>query len=64
MNDQIKRLKERKEYYATQRIEDVLKRYANEQILRGKLEEYKARLAEITTCFNDVTANIRLLAKA
>lgn len=64
VNDQIKRLKERKEYYATQRIEDVLKRYANEQILRGKLEEYKARLAEITTCFNDVTAKYKALSQS
>lgn len=64
VNDQIKRMKERKEYYATQRIEDVLKRYANEQILRGKLEEYKARLVEITTCFNDVTAKYKALSQS
>lgn len=61
VNAQIKRLKERKEYFAAQRIEEVLKRFAKEQILRGKLEEDKNRLAELTTRFNDVTAKYKAL---
>ena len=64
VNEKIKRLKERKEYYAAQRIEEVLKRYAKEQILRSKLEEDKARLAELTIHFNDVTAKYKVLRQS
>ncbi len=61
MNGQLKRLKERKEYYAAQRIEDVLKRCEKEQILREKLEGDKNRLADLTSRFNDVTAKFKAL---
>ncbi len=56
VNDHIKRLKNRREYYAAQQIELVLKRFDKEQELREMLEAYKARLAKLTSHYNDVTA--------
>lgn len=61
VNDRLKRLKERKAYYAAQKIEEILKRYEQEQILRVKLDGDKARLAELTAQFNDITAKYKAL---
>lgn len=63
VNEDLKRLKERRELYATQKIEDLLKRYEQEQVLKIKLEESKARLTEFTARFNDVTGKFKALCQ-
>lgn len=63
VNEDLKRLKERRDYYATQKIEDLLKRYEQEQVLKIKLEESKARLTELTARFNDVTGKFKALCQ-
>ena len=63
VNEDLKRLKERRELYATQKIEDLLKRYEQEQVLKVKLEESKARLTELTARFNDVTGKFKALCQ-
>ncbi len=63
VNEDLKRLKERRELYATQKIEDLLKRYEQEHVLKVKLEESKARLTELTARFNDVTGKFKALCQ-
>lgn len=63
VNEDLKRLKERRELYATQKIEDMLKRYEQEHVLKVKLEESKARLTELTARFNDVTGKFKVLCQ-
>ena len=63
VNEDLKRLKERRELYATQKIEDLLKRYELEHVLKVKLEESKARLTELTARFNDVTGKFKALCQ-
>lgn len=63
VNEDLKRLKERRELYAVQKIEDLLKRYEQEQVLKIKLEESKARLTELTARFNDVTGKFKALCQ-
>ena len=63
VNEDLKRLKERRDYYAAQKIEDLLKRYEQEQVLKIKLEESKARLTELTARFNDVTGKFKVLCQ-
>lgn len=63
VNEDLKRLKERRDYYATQKIEDLLKRYEQEQVLKIKLEESKVRLTELTARFNDVTGKFKALCQ-
>lgn len=63
VNEDLKRLKERRELYATQKIEDLLKRYEQEHVLKVKLEESKARLTELTARFNDVTGKFKVLCQ-
>lgn len=63
VNEDLKRLKERRELYVTQKIEDLLKRYEQEHVLKVKLEESKARLTELTARFNDVTGKFKVLCQ-
>lgn len=63
VNEDLKRLKERRELYAAQKIEDLLKRYEQEQVLKIKLEESKVRLTELTARFNDVTGKFKALCQ-
>lgn len=63
VNEDLKRLKERRELYAAQKIEDLLKRYEQEQVLKIKFEESKARLTELTARFNDVTGKFKALCQ-
>lgn len=60
VNEKLKYLKERKTYYAEHKIEEVLRICSKEQILQEQLEGDKARLADITMRFNDVTAKYKL----
>ena len=64
VNDQLERLKKRKDYYASQQIEQVLKRFAQEQILKDRLEGDKARLTELTSRYNDVTAKYNVIRQS
>ncbi len=64
VNDRLKRLKERREFYTAKQIEQVLKRFDKEQMVREKLEGDKARLAELTSRFNDVTAKYNVLRQS
>ncbi len=59
VNEKLKYLKERKTYYAEHKIEEVLRRCSKEQILQEQLEGDKARLADLTMRFNDVTAKYK-----
>lgn len=63
VNDRLKSLKERKNYYAFQQIDEVLRRCGQEQILKDKLEGDRARLADLTVRFNDVTAKYKALCQ-
>lgn len=63
INDKLKRTKERKSYYEAQQIENVLKRCDKEYLLRDKLEADKARLNELTTRYQDVTAKYKALCQ-
>lgn len=64
VNDRLKRLKECREHYADQQIEQVLRRFGKETILREQLEGDKARLAKLTSRFNDVTAKYDVLRQS
>ena len=61
VNNRLKCLKERKDYYDTQHIETVVQRCDKEQLLREKLEGDKALLMDLTAKFNDVTAKFNAL---
>jgi len=61
VNDRLKRLKERKEYYATQQIESVMCRQEKEQGVKAELESLKDKLADLTARFNDVTTKYKAL---
>lgn len=63
VNERLKRLKERKAYYASQRIEEVLERCGEERNLRGRLEGVKERLAELTVCFQDIASKYKALCQ-
>ena len=63
VNQSLKRLKERKDHYAAEKIEDILKRYEQEQILHVKLNSDNARLAELTAHFKDITAKYKALCQ-
>mgnify|MGYP004464035455 FL=1 len=63
VNDRLKRLKERKEYYVAEKIEEILKRCEQEQVLRIKLDGDNAKLTELTARFNDVTAKYKALCQ-
>lgn len=64
VNEKLKNVKERKTYYAENKIEEVLRRCSKEQILQEQLEGDKARLADLTMRFNDVTAKYKLLCQS
>lgn len=61
VNEKLKRLKERKEYYAVQQIESVMSRCEKEQGLKSELESLKEKLADLTARFKDVITKYRAL---
>lgn len=61
VNDKLKRLIERKDYYVAQHIEDVLNRCAKEPVVKSELEGLKEKLADLTARFNDVTSQYKAL---
>ena len=61
VNDKLKRLKERKEYYSAQQIESVMGRCEKEPGIKAELESLKDKLADLTARFNDVTTKYKAL---
>lgn len=61
VNDKFKRLKERKDYYVAQHIEDVLNRCAKEPVVKSELDALKEKYADLTARFNDVTSKYKAL---
>lgn len=61
VNEKLKRLKERKDYYATQQIEVVMNRCAKERGVKAELEGLREKLADLTARFNDVTTKYKAL---
>ena len=61
VNDRLKRLKERREYYAAQQIDSVMSRQEKEPGVKAELENLKEKLADLTARFNDVTTKYKAL---
>lgn len=61
VNDKLKRLKERREYYAARQIETVINRFGKEQSLKSELESLKERLTDLSIRFNDVKSKYNSL---
>ncbi len=64
VNNNLDRLKVRRDYYATQNIESVLQRYNKENGLKSDLEELKSRLSDLTSRYNDVTDKYKAIAQS
>ena len=61
VNDKLKRLRERREYYASQQTDVVMSRQEKEPGVRAELESLKDKLAGLTARFNDVTTKYKAL---
>ena len=61
VNDRLKRLKERKEYYGAQQIDVVMSRQEKEPGVKAELESLKETLSDLTARFNDVTTKYKAL---
>ena len=61
VNDKLRRLKERKEYYLAQQIEQVISRCEKEPSVKTALDSHKEKLADLTARFNDVTSKYKVL---
>ena len=61
VNEKLKRLKERKEYYSVQQILSVMSRQEKEPGVKAQLENLKDKLADLTARFNDVTTKYKAL---
>lgn len=61
INDKLKRLNERREYYAIKNIEQVIMRCIKEQTVKGEHESMRERLTELTARYNDVTTKYKAL---
>ena len=63
VNEKLKRLKERRDFYAKEQIGEVIKRYDKEQGVKAELDTLKERLAELTARFNDITTKYKALCQ-
>ncbi|MCR5394206.1 MAG: ATP-binding protein [Bacteroidales bacterium] len=63
VNDRMKRLKDRKEYYLTHQIDSVIAHCEKEPGVKATLEGYKEELADLTARFNDVTTKYKVLSQ-
>ena len=63
VNDKLKRLKERKDFYANEQIEEVIRRCDNEQSVKTELDSLKDRLSNLTAKFNDITTKYKALCQ-
>ena len=61
VNDKLKRLKERRDFYDKEQIEEVIKRCDKEQSLKAELDSLKERLSELTAQFNDITIKYKAI---
>ena len=61
VNDKLKRLKDRREYYSTQQIDVVMSRQEKEPGVKAEIESLKDKLADLTARFNDVTMKYKAL---
>ncbi len=64
VNDALKRLKERREFYILRKIDEILNRSAKENQLGQELEALKYKRAELTAKYNDVTSRFKALVQA
>lgn len=63
VNDKLKRVKDRKEYYEEQHIDDVMKRCDKESGLKAEQDSLKERLAELTARYKDITSKYKVLCQ-
>ena len=63
VNEKLKRLKERRDFYAKEQMEEVIKRCDKEQGVKAELDTLKERLAELTARFNDITTKYKALCQ-
>lgn len=63
VNDKLKRLKERQDFYANERIEEVIKRCDKEQSVKTELDSLKDKLSDLTAKFNDITTKYKALCQ-
>jgi len=63
VNDKLKRLKERQDFYANERIEEVIKRCDKEQGVKTELDSLKDKLSDLTAKFNDITTKYKALCQ-
>lgn len=63
VNEKLKRLKERRDFYAKEQIEEVIKRCDKEQGVKSDLDTLKDRLTELTSRFNDITTKYKALSQ-
>ncbi len=61
VNDKLKRLKERRDFYDKEQIEEVIKRCDKEQSQKAELDSLKERLSELTAQFNDITIKYKAI---
>lgn len=59
----LKRMKERKDFYAKEKIDEVILRCGKEQGLKVELGGLKENLSDLTARFNDITAKYRTLCQ-
>lgn len=64
VNEKLKRLKERKDYYAVHHIDEVIGRCARETVVKAELNNLKEKLADLTARFNDITTKYKNLVQA
>lgn len=63
VNDKLKRLKERQDFYANERIEEVIKHCDKEQGVKTELDSLKDKLSDLTAKFNDITTKYKALCQ-
>lgn len=63
VNDKLKRLKERQDFYVNERIEEVIKRCDKEQSVKTELDSLKDKLSDLTAKFNDITTKYKALCQ-
>ena len=63
VNDKLKRLKERRDFYAREQIGEVVERSDKEQALKAERDMLKERHAELTARFNDITTKYKALCQ-
>lgn len=61
VNEKLKRLKERRDFYVKEQIDEVIRRCDKEQDVKSELDSLKERLTELTASFNDITTKYKAL---